>query len=154
LRPTPITTSGSASSIPTCNNTAGPFSDDSDAAVQKWDEDAERASADLFLYLDNHVKRSVFNIGNPVELSGKLQTFKERKGFLSRFYLWQKLITLKLTDHRKRDKGNMIELYIDTFRSHVQQLCSSGAPVINEIEASALLNGLNDGYESFIVSTT
>jgi hypothetical protein len=36
----------------------------------------------------------------------------------------------------------------------VQQLCSSGAPVSNEIEASALLNGLDDGYESFIVSTT
>jgi hypothetical protein len=47
-----------------------------------------------------------------------------------------------------------MELYLDAFRSHVQQLRSSGAPVRNEIEASALLNGLDDGYESFIVSTT
>ena len=47
-----------------------------------------------------------------------------------------------------------MELYLDAFRLQVQQLRSSGAPVSNEIEASALLNGLDDGYESFIVSTT
>jgi len=155
LRPTPTTASGNATgSSRTRSNTAGPSSDDNDAAVQKWDEDAERATAEIFLYLDERVERRVLNIRNPVELWGKLQTFYERKGFSSRFYLWQKLFTLKLADYRKRDEGNTIELYLDAFRSHVQQLRSSGAPVSNEIEASALLNGLDDGYESFIVSTT
>jgi len=47
-----------------------------------------------------------------------------------------------------------MELYLDAFRSHVQQLRSSGAPVTNEVQTSTLLNGLNDGYTSFIVSTT
>jgi len=154
LRPTPTTASGSASSSRTRSNTAGPSSDDNDTAVQKWDENAERATAEIFLYLDERVERRVLKIRNPVELWGKLQTFYERKGFSSRFYLWQKLFTLKLADYRKRDEGNTIELYLDAFRSHVQQLRSSGAPVSNEIEASALLNGLDDGYESFIVSTT
>jgi len=152
LRPTLTTASGSASSSRTRSNTAGPSSNDE--AAQKWDEDAERATAEIFLYLDERVERRVLNIRNPVELWGKLQTFYERKGFSSRFYLWQKLFTLKLADYRKRDEGNTIELYLDAFHSHVQQLRSSGAPVSNEIEASALLNGLEDGYESFIVSTT
>ena len=88
-----------------------------------------------------------------MELWGKLQTFYERKGFSARFYLWQKLFTLQLADYRKHE-GNAMELYLDAFHSHVQQLPSSGAPVTNEIEVSALLNFLNDGYNSFIVSTT
>jgi hypothetical protein len=41
LRPTPTTTSVSVSSSRTRRTTAGPSSDDNDAAVQKWDEDAE-----------------------------------------------------------------------------------------------------------------
>jgi len=47
-----------------------------------------------------------------------------------------------------------MDLYLDAYRSHVQQLRSSGATVSNEIEASVLLNGLDKGYESFIVATT
>ena len=81
-----------------------------------------------------------------------VQTIYERKGISARFSLWQKLVTLLLGDYRKHE-GNAMELYLDAFRSHVQQLCTSGAPVSNGIEASALLNGLDDGYESFIVST-
>jgi hypothetical protein len=83
-----------------------------------------------------------------------MQTFYKRKGFSSRFYLWQKLLTLNLGDYRNHNEGNTISLYLDAFCSHLQQLRSSGAPVSNEIEASALPNGLDDGYESFIVSTT
>jgi len=88
-----------------------------------------------------------------VELWGKLQTFYERKGSSARFYLWQKLFTLQLADYRKHE-GNAMELYLDAFRSNVQQLRSPGDLVSNEIEASALLNGLNDGFKNFIVSTT
>jgi hypothetical protein len=47
-----------------------------------------------------------------------------------------------------------MELYIDSFRLHVQELRRSGATVTNQIEASILLNGLGDGYDSFTVSTT
>jgi hypothetical protein len=84
LRPTP---SGSASSSRTRSNTPGRSSDDNDAAVQKWDEDAKRATAEIFLDLDKHFECGVLNIRNPVELWGKLQTFFERKGFSSHFYL-------------------------------------------------------------------
>jgi hypothetical protein len=37
---------------------------------------------------------------------------------------------------------------------HIQELRSSGAAVSNELEASVLFNGLDDSYESFIVTTT
>jgi hypothetical protein len=46
-----------------------------------------------------------------------------------------------------------MELYLDVFRLHVQPLRSSGAPVSNGIKVSALLNGLDNGSEIFIVST-
>jgi len=82
-----------------------------------------------------------------------LQTFYEKKGFSAHFHLWQKLFTLQLADYRKHE-GNAMELNLDAYRLHVQQLRSSDAPVSNEIQASALLNGINDGFESFIVSTT
>jgi hypothetical protein len=47
-----------------------------------------------------------------------------------------------------------MDLDLDTYRSHVQQLRSSGATVNNKIEALVLLNGFDKGYASFIVSTT
>jgi len=150
-KPRPTSTTASTSSSRTRSSTTGPSSDD-EAAI-KWDEDAERATAEIFLYLDERVESRVHDIRNPVELWGKLQTFYERKGFSARFYLWQKLFTLQLADYRKHE-GNAMDLYLDAFRMHIQQLRSSGAIVSNEIEASVLLNGLDDGYESFIVSTT
>jgi hypothetical protein len=116
LRPTsPTTGSDSVSSSRTRSNTAGPSSDDSDTAFQKWEEGAKRATAEIFLYLDEHVERRDLNIRNPVELWGKLQTFFERKCFSACFYLWQKHFTLQLADYRKH-KGNAMELYLDGFR--------------------------------------
>jgi len=71
--PTPTTASGSATgSSRTRSNTAGPSSDDNDAAVQKGDEDAERATAEIFLYINERVECQVLNIRNRVELWGKL----------------------------------------------------------------------------------
>jgi len=151
LHPTPTSASGSASSSRISSHTAGPSSNNNAAAVQKWDTDAERAAAEIFLYLDEHVEHCVLNIRNHIVLLGKLQTFYGRKRFSADIYLWQKHFTLQLADYRKYE-GNAMELYLDAFRSPVPQLRSSGAPVSNEIEASALLNGLDNGYESLSVS--
>ena len=41
-----------------------------------------------------------------------------------------------------------MELYIDAFRSHCQQLRSSGASISNEIEASVLLNGPDNDFDA------
>jgi hypothetical protein len=150
LRPTPAASS-SSSRTRNNNNTTSP---EIDAAALEWDENAERATATIFLYLDERAERVVIDIRNPVELWEKLKTTYERKGFSSRFYLWQTLFTLQLADYRKRDEGNAMELYLDAFRLHIQELRSSGAAVSNEIEASVLFNGLDNSYESFIVTTT
>jgi hypothetical protein len=90
---------------------------------------------------------------NPVEIWKKLKDIYEMRGFRACFYLWQKLFTLRLVDYRQYN-SKAIEMHIDECRSYCQQLHSSGATVANEIEASVLLNGLDSGYESFIVETT
>ena len=147
--------SSSSSSSRTRSSTAGLADHTNAAAAMKWDEDAERATATVFLYLDERTERCVEAIRNPVELWAKLKNLYERKGFSARFYFWQKLFTLQLADYRKLElKGNAMDLYLDAYRSHIQQLRSSGATVSNEIEASVLLNSLDKGYESFIVATT
>jgi hypothetical protein len=126
LRPTPISCGmGNASSSRTRSSTA----DDNDAAADKWNDDAELATTTIFLNFDKRAECCVEAIRNVVELWAKLKNLYERKGFSARFYL-------------------------DTYRSHIQQLRSSGATVSNEIEASVHLNGLDRGYESFIVATT
>jgi hypothetical protein len=85
----------------------------------------------------------------------QLKNLYERKGFSASFYLWQMLFTLQLADYRKPEfKGNEMDHYVDTYRSHVTQLRSSGATVSNEIEASVLLDGFDTGYTSFSVTTT
>jgi len=145
LRPTPTTAAGgSFSSSLTRGNTTGLSFDD--AAVLKWGEDAERPTSVIFLCLDERVERRVHDIRNPVEIWEKLLTFYEWKGFSARFYLWQKLFTLQLANYRKHE-ANAMDLYLDAFRMHVQQLRSSGARVSSP-------QCLDDGYESFIVSTS
>jgi hypothetical protein len=113
LRPTPISSgTGNASSSRTRSTTA----DDNDAAAAKWDEDAERATATIFLYLDERAERCVEAIRNPVELWGKLKHLYERKGFSAHFYHWQKLFSLHLADNRKPElKGNAMNLYLDAY---------------------------------------
>ena len=58
-------------------------------------------------------------------------------------------------DYRKNERDDKaMELYIDAFCSHCQQLRSSGASISNEIEEEELLNGLDNGFESFLIATT
>jgi hypothetical protein len=123
------------------------------AARNQWDDDAERATATIFLYLDERAERHVQNVRNPIELWEKLAKIYERKGFSARFYLWQKLFTLRLADYQVQGSDAM-DNYLDAYRSCCQQLRSSGAEISNEIEASVLLNGLGENYENFIVATT
>jgi hypothetical protein len=81
LRPTATTGTGTRSaysSSRTRRNTTEPTNDKDDAALE-WDENAERATATIFLYLDEHVEHAVIDIRNPVELWEKLKTIYERK---------------------------------------------------------------------------
>lgn len=117
-----LTAPGSVSSSCTRCSAAGPINDDEE--VRKWDEDAEQATATIFLYLDERAECYVNNIRDPVDLRGMLRNIFERKGFSARFYLCQKFFTLQFTDYRKHQR-NVMALYLDTYRSHVQQVRSS-----------------------------
>jgi hypothetical protein len=61
LPPTATTGTGSSSSSRTCNSATGPANDNEAAAI-KWDEDAERATAEIFLDLDKRVECGVRDI--------------------------------------------------------------------------------------------
>ena len=126
-----------------------------DEEIAKWEDDAERATSTIFLHLDERAEKHVQSLREPVAIWKKLKDIYERRGFSARFYLWQKLFTLQIADYRKNNGDDKaMELYIDAFRSHCQQLRSSGAEISNEIEASVLLNGLDNGFESFLIATT
>jgi hypothetical protein len=61
---------------------------------------------------------------------------------------------LRLADHLKSNENNAMTLYLDAHRSLFQQLRSAGAAIGNETEASVLLSGFEDIYESFVIATT
>jgi hypothetical protein len=127
------TTSCNANSSHTFSNNAGLSKDDNDTAGPKWDENAKLAAAKIFLYLSNCVYYHIFIIQNPEQLLGQLQANYKRKVITARIYLFQQLFTLQLDIYRKH-KANVLQLYLDDFHSHVQQLHSFGALVCNEIE--------------------
>ena len=106
----------------------------------------------IFLHFDKRTEKHVQDLRGPVAARKKLMDIYERRGFFARFYLWQKLFTLRISDYRKHKYA--MEMYIDAFRSNCQQLRSFGVEICNEIEASVLLNGLDNGYESFLIETT
>jgi gag-polypeptide of LTR copia-type/Domain of unknown function (DUF4219) len=119
----------------------------------KWEEDSERAAATIFLYLGDRAQKHVQDMRNPVAVWKKLKETYEMKGFSARFYLWKKLFNLKLADHKSEAKATKLEVYIDQCQSVFQQLKSSGANVSSKLEASALLNGLDNTYETFAITT-
>ena len=121
-------------------------------SMDRWHDDAEKATATIFLYVGERAERHIRDLRDPVEIWKRLKEVYELRGFSARFYLWQKLFTVRIADHRQGTKAT--ESYIDSCRSICEQLRGSGATVSNEIEASALLNGLDDAFETFVVTTT
>jgi hypothetical protein len=119
----------------------------------KWEEDSDKATATIFLYLGDRAERHVHKLRDPVLIWKRLREVYELRGFSARFYLWQKLFTLRHADYQS-EGAKATESYVDSCRSLCEQLRSSGAEVSDEIEASALLNGLDKSYESFVVTTT
>ena len=115
-------------------------------------DDAEKATTTIFLYVGERAERHIRDLCDPVEIWKRLKEVYELRRFSACFYLWQKLFTVRIADHRQGTKAT--ESYIDSCRSICEQLRESGATVSNEIEASALLNGLYDAFETFVVTTT
>ena len=121
-------------------------------SMDRWQDDAKKATATIFLYVGERAERYIRDLRDPVEIWKRLKEVYELRGFSARFSLWQKLFTVQNADHRQEMKAT--ESYIDSCWSICEQLRGSGATVSNEIEASVLLNGLDNAFETFVVTTT
>ena len=125
-----------------------PRPEDDDARILEWDEEAERATATIFLCLSEAAEKHVQDLRDPVKIWDKLKDVYEARGFSARFLLWRNLFNLKLEDS--------VENYIDELTSLRQQLKQADFEVPEEIIVSVLLNGLHNvpGWKGFVTATT
>ena len=113
-----------------------------------FDEEAEQATATIFLYLSDSVGRNVRGIRDPVQLWKKLHDLYSQTGFSTCHWLWQRLFKAELRGYK-----SAIE-YTEEIRSIVEQLKDAGFEVHDEILAMALLQGLDGSYKAFVSFTT
>jgi hypothetical protein len=122
---------------------------ESDIKVQAdFDDDAERATATIFLHLDDNTERYVRDIRDPVLVWKKLQEVCQSTGYAARYNLWRKLFTLKF----ETEKG--ISGYLDKIRGIVTALREAGVTVSEEIVVSVALVGLGDLFSTLITVIT
>ena len=120
--------------------------------MDQWHDDAVKATTTILLNVGACAERQIRDLCDPVEIWKRLKKVNELRVFSACFYLWQKLFTVRIADHHQGTKST--KSYIDSYRSIYEQLQGSGATVSNEIEASALLNGLDIALETFVVTKT
>jgi hypothetical protein len=101
----------------------------------KWEEDSDKATATIFLYLGDRAECHAHKLRDPVLIWKRLREVYELRGFSARFYLWQKHFTLHHADYHF-EGAKATESYVDSYLSLCEQLRSSGAEVSDEIEAS------------------
>jgi hypothetical protein len=115
-------------------------------AQTEFDDDAERATATIFLYLDEMAESHISSLRNPVVIWAKLEEIYQSSGFSARFGAWRRLFAVRF------DSFANIEAYINEVRSYCQQLKEAGFEVNEEIQVSVVLNGLGSSWETFMMS--
>ena len=113
-----------------------------------FDEEAEQATATIFLYLGDSVSRNVQGICDLAQLWKKLHDLYGQTSFLTRHWLWQWLFKAELRGYK-----SVIE-YTEEIQSIVEQLKDTGFEVHDEILATVLLQGLDGSYKAFVSFTT
>ena len=73
----------------------------------EWDEEAERATAIIFLCLDEMAEHHVVDLRNPVAVWKKLEEVYSSSGFSARSILWRRLFLAEYSTHPT------IEAYVD-----------------------------------------
>ncbi len=112
-----------------------------------WDDEAERATATIFLYLDDSTERHVQNLRDPVELWQKLKDLYGKAGFSARYLLFRRLFSLDIRQYK-----NMGD-YVNTVRAISHDLKDAGHAVDDEVLTAATLYGLDGTYETFAAFT-
>lgn len=113
-------------------------------AQTDFDDDAEKATATIFLYLSETAERYVRDIRDPVEVWAKLKEVFSKVGFAARYNLWKRLFSIEVGYSQ-----NVVE-YLDKVRSVAIALRESGAVVSDEILVTAALQGLNKEFDTLV----
>ena len=115
-------------------------------AQTDYEDDAERATATMFLYLSEEAERYVRDLRDPVAVWEKLEEVFSTVSFVTRYNLWKRLFTLKA--------DNQVSLsvmeYLDKIRSIGIQLKGSGAEVSDELLVTAALQGLGEEFDTLV----
>jgi hypothetical protein len=117
-------------------------------ALTDFEEDSERATATIFLYLSDTAEQHVRDLRDPIEVWNKLKESFSRVGFAARYNVWKQLFTVEF-----RNSEN-IEEYLDRVRGWVNTLREGGAEVSDEIMATVALQGLGKDFDTVISVVT
>jgi hypothetical protein len=117
-------------------------------AQLEWDDEAERATAIIFLCLGDAAERQITGLEDPVAIWAKLKEIYSMSGFSARCNIWVRLFSMRSTSYDSAEK------YVDEIRTCCQLLKASGFEVHDEIQCSALIHGLHEGYEPFIAAVS
>lgn len=115
-------------------------------AQTEFDEEAERATATIFLYLSETAERYVRDLRDPVAVWAKLKEVFSTVGFAARYNLWTKLFSI----NAENGNGTTVIEYLDRVRDIGIQLRESGAEVSNELLVTAALQGLGDNFDTLV----
>jgi len=128
-----------------CERRARPDSD-KPKLLEAYEEDAERAMATIFLYLDDNTERYVRDLRDPVLIWKKLNKVCQSNGYAARFNLWKGLFTIGI------DKS--VSEYMDKIREIELALREAGADPPEELVVSAALFGLGTRFGTLITVIT
>jgi len=113
-------------------------------AQTDFDEEAERATATIFLYLSETAERYVRDVRDPVALWAKLKEVFSKVGFAARYNLWRTLFSIEVGYNQ-----GVVE-YLDKVRRTAIALRESGAVVSDEILVTVALQGLNKEFDTLV----
>lgn len=117
-------------------------------AQTDYDDDAERATATIFLYLSETAERYVRDLRDPVAVWAKLKEVFSTTGFAARYNMWKRLFNIEIGY-----TTNIVE-YLDKVRSVAIELRESGAEVSDEILVTAALQGLGEKWDTLVTVIT
>lgn len=115
-------------------------------AQTDFDEEAERATATIFLFLSETAERYVRDLRDPVAVWSKLKEVFSKIGFAGRYNLWKRLFS---ADAENGTSLTVME-YLDRVRGIGIALKESGAEVSDELLVTAALQGLGQGFDTLV----
>jgi hypothetical protein len=115
-------------------------------AQTDFDEESERATATIFLFLSETAERYVRDLRDPVAVWAKLKEVFSKVGFAGRYNLWKRLFNIKA---ETRSSLTVME-YLDRVREIGIALKESGAEVSDELLVTAALQGLGEGFDTLV----